>query len=166
MRMPGKSGLGGWGWRVVVATAFLILGGPRSIEAQDLRMNFFLSVDGPGGTNFGAVIVSDGHCHDQGYAAGFGDLTWKAYLTGTAADGEAGEVARQRIGTGPWYNFAGVLIAENLDQLHSDAGNLIRATALTVQGGVAPAEVAIPSGSQLDGSSFTRNGPLLCFGVP
>jgi len=136
-----------------------------SASAQSLEMNFFLSIDGPGGTNFGAVIMSDGHCNDQGYAAGLGDRTWKAYISGTAADGEAGEVARNRIGSGPFVNFYGVVIAESLEQLHSDQNNLNRETAVTATGQPAPEDLVLPPGSQLDGGDFTRNGPLLCFGV-
>lgn len=139
--------------------------GAAPLHGQSLDMNFFLSPDGPGGDQFGAVIVSDGHCHAQGYAAGFGDRTWKAYLTGTEADGEAGEVARERIGPGPFINYNGVVIAETVDQLHSDASRLNLETALTVNGAPPPADVVIPKGSELDGRSFTRHGPLLCFGT-
>lgn len=136
-----------------------------SLDAQSLDMNFFLSVEGPGGEDFGAVVMSDGFCHDQGYAAGFGDRTWKAYMTGTAEDGEADEIARDRIGSGPWINYNGVVIAENLDELHSDENNLNLGTAVTVQGAPAPEGIVIPKGSELDGGDFTRAGPLLCFGT-
>ena len=144
----------------------LILAAAAPLAAQDIRMNFFLSPDGPGGEQFGAVLMSDSHCHDQGYAAGFGDLQWKAYLNGTAADGEAHEVAHERIGTGPWVNARGETIAQNLEELRSDAGNLNRATAVTLHGEAAPADFPLPAfGAGLDGSAYTRNGPLLCFGV-
>jgi len=149
-----------------IALMALVLASAAPLTAQDIRMNFFLSPDGPGGDQFGAVVVSDGHCHDQGYAAGFGDMQWKAYLNGTAADGEGQEVARERIGTGPWFNARGERIAQNLEELHSDAGNLTRATAVTLHGDAAPDDFTLPTfGAGLDGSAFTRNGPLLCFGV-
>jgi hypothetical protein len=150
-------------WMIAVGALFA---GASPIAGQAMNMNFFLVVETPGAGNFGQVIMADSFCHDPGYAAGFGDMVWKAYLTGTEADGEAGEVARERIGSGPWYNFAGVMIAENLEQLHSDANNLNRNTALTLDGQPAPASVPdLPAGSQLDGTAFTADGPLLCFGV-
>lgn len=142
-----------------IAMVFLVSPG----HAQSLEMTFFLSIDGPGGTNFGAVVVADGHCQDQGYAAGFGDRTWKAYITGNAADGEAGEIARNRIGPGPFINYFGIVVAESIDQLHSDQNNLNPGTAVTATGQPAPDNLVIPPGSELDGGDFTRNGPLLCF---
>ncbi len=163
-RGPGVSAGAGTAATLLAVLAVLAMAGPA--EAQDPRMNFFLLPVGPGGDQFGAVIVSDSLCHDQGYAAGFGDLQWVAYLDGTAEDGEAGEVARERIGTGPWYNARGDLIAENLAQLHSDASNLTRATAVTLHGEAPPDDFALPPlGAALDGKNFTRDGPVLCFGV-
>ena len=102
--------------------------------------------------------MSDSHCHDEAYGEGFGQLTWHAYLNGTAADGEEGEVARERIGEGPWINFYGVVIAENVAQLHSDDNNLWFESAVTVRGQTAPEGVLeIPPGSELDGGDFSRD---------
>jgi hypothetical protein len=111
--------------------------------------------------------VSDQQCTDLAYAQGYGHLTWRAYLNGTAADGEADQIARQRIGTGPWFNYYGVEIAENVAQLHSDENNLWGETAITVLGEYPPDGVLeIPMGSTLDGGLFNRAGPFFCFGVP
>ena len=138
------------------------------LSAQSFEMNFFVAIEGPTwGADRGAIEVSDSHCHDLGYAQGYGHLTWRAYLTGIASDGEGDQVARARIGRGPWYNFYGVEIAKDLDQLHSDENNLWAQSAVTVTGEIAPEGVLeIPWGSQLDGGEFSREGPLLCFGVP
>jgi hypothetical protein len=112
-------------------------------------------------------MVSDSQCTDLAYPEGFGHLNWRAYLTGTAADEEQGQIARARIGQGPWYNFYGVEIAADLDQLHSDDNNLWLESAVTVKGqGLAEGALEIPAGSQLDGSDFSRDGPFFCFGVP
>ena len=131
-------------------------------------MNFFLVIQGPTfGADRGPVGVSDTHCYNLAYAEGFGHLTWHVYLTGTSADEEAGEVARERIGKGPWYNYYGIMIAKDLDQLHSDEINLWLESAVTVKGETAPEGVLeIPWGSELDGGDFSRDGPFLCFGVP
>ena len=138
------------------------------LEGQSPDMNLFLTVEGPSyGADRGAIGVSDTHCNDLAYNQGYGHLTWRAYLTGTASGGEADEIARDRIGDGPWYNYYGILIAENVAQLHSDANNLVLETAVNVRGQPAPEGVLdLPTGSQLDGGDFTRDGPFLCFGIP
>lgn len=136
--------------------------------AQSPDMNFFVAVEGASwGADQPALEVSDTQCTDLGYAQGYGHLTWRAYLNGTAADGEGDQVARNRIGQGPWFNYYGVLIAEDLAQLHSDDNNLWSESAVTVVGEYPPeGSLEIPTGSQLDGSLFTRAGPFFCFGVP
>ncbi len=149
-------------WAILAATVVL----PDALSAQAANINFFVA---PRGATWGAtqpaVRVSDQQCTDLAYPLGLGHLNWKAYLNGTAADGEAAEVARNRIGSGPWYNYYGVTIAENLAQLHSDDNNLWTESAVTVTGEAAPAGFTIPPGSQLDGGDFTRAGPFFCFGV-
>lgn len=42
--------------------------------------------------------------------------------------------ARDRIGTGPWRNAKGVVIARNVDELHSPANNVTKETALDEKG--------------------------------
>ena len=151
---------------VVVLVVVLILSPPLSGQSPD--MNFFLAVEGATwGADRAAVEVSDTHCHDLAYPQGYGHLTWRAYLTGASADGEGDEIARERIGEGPWYNYYGVLIADDVSQLHSDENNLWLESAVTILGETAPAGLLeIPLGSQLDGGRFARDGPFLCFGLP
>ncbi len=133
------------------------------LEAQAMPspdMNFFLAPVGPTfGANQPALTVADQHCAALAYPLGFGNLTWRAYLT------EGNVQARSRIGAGPWYNFYGVLIAENPAQLHSDDNNLWSESAITHTGDYGPTTFVIPVGSQLDGGDFTRRGPFFCFGV-
>ena len=145
-----------------------VLSAAQPLAGQVSEMNFFVVLQGPTwGPDQPDVRISDSHCHDEGYGEGFGHLTWRAYLTGSAEDGEEGEVARERIGKGPWYNYYGIMIAKDLDQLHSDENNLWLESAVTVKGETAPEGVLeIPWGSELDGGDFSRDGPFLCFGVP
>jgi hypothetical protein len=148
-------------------TAFF--GAPSVASAQGSPdMNFFVAVEGASwGADQPALEVSDTQCTDLGYAQGYGQLTWRAYLNGTAADGEGDQVARERIGVGPWFNYYGVMIAENLAQLHSDENNLWAETAITVLGEYPPeGALDIPMGSRLAAAPFTRAGPFFCFGVP
>jgi len=148
--------------------AVALLGGSaRALEAQASGMNFFVA---PAGPNYGqtqpALRVSDQHCADLAYPLGFGHLRWAAYLNGVESDGEGGQVARSRIGPGPFINYYGAVVAENVAQLHSDQNNLNAETAVTMTGDYAPDGFAIPKGSEMDGSDFTRRGPFFCFGFP
>ena len=123
-------------------------------------MNFFVAPTGPNVLPGRAALpLADQLCGTLAYAQGFGHLQWRAYLN------EGSQVARNRIGSGPWYNYYGVPIAENLAQLHSDDNNLWAESAVTVTGEYAPQGFVIPLGSQLDGGDFTVRGPFLCFGV-
>lgn len=147
--------------------AALALWTPSGLAAQSADMNFFVAAEGASwGADRPALEVSDTQCSDLAYAQGFGHLTWRAYLNGTEADGEATEVARERIGSGPWYNYYGDVIAESLEQLHSDDNNLWEETAVTQLGEYPPeGKLEIPWGSELDGGLYDRTGPFFCFGV-
>jgi hypothetical protein len=46
--------------------------------------------------------------------------------------------ARDRIGKGPWQNAKGVVIAKGIEDLHSDANNITKQTALTEKGETVP----------------------------
>jgi hypothetical protein len=153
---------------VALLTVFGSVDAVTPLAAQSPDMNFFLAPRGPTrGTDRPALAASDAQCHDLAYAQGYGHLVWRAYLDGSPSDGEGGQRARDRIGTGPWYNYHGVLIAESVEKLHSDDTNLWYESAVTVIGEPAPpGSIELPWGSELDGGDFTRAGPFLCFGLP
>jgi len=69
------------------------------------------------GADLGGLAGADAHCAKLATAAGSTGRTWRAYLS-TQEEGKRGISARSRIGTGPWYNARGELIAVDLDQLH------------------------------------------------
>ncbi len=56
---------------------------------------------------------------------GAGNKTWRAYLSveRDETNGGAATNARDRIGTGPWYNAKGVLLASDLTSLHARTGD-------------------------------------------
>jgi hypothetical protein len=84
-------------------------------------MGFFLTSVGPGdGGNLGGLAGADAHCQRLAQAVGAGGRVWRAYLSVTAAAGQAPISARDRIGSGPWYNAKGALIAWNVSDLHGD----------------------------------------------
>ena len=94
------------------AIALLLFLGAGPAWGQSADMSFFITSSGPGdGANLGGLEGADQHCQALAYAAGFGDLTWRAYLSAQATDGNAAVNARDRIGPGPWYNFRGAVIA-------------------------------------------------------
>jgi hypothetical protein len=84
-------------------------------------MSFFVTSVGKGdGANLGGLAGADQHCQDLARAAGTGGKTWHAYLSAAAGGGQAPVNARDRIGTGPWYNAKGAIIAWNVPDLHGD----------------------------------------------
>ena len=60
---------------------------------------------------------------------GAGGKTWHAYLSTNATRRAARLNARDRIGTGPWQNAKGVVIAKDVDDLHCQQ-NINKDTAL------------------------------------
>jgi len=87
-------------------------------------MSFFITSRGVGdGANLGGLEGADRHCQTLAAASGApgaGDRVWRAYLSTVAGGGALAVNARDRIGTGPWYNRAGQLIAANVAELHGD----------------------------------------------
>src|SRR5690606_33912135 len=82
---------------------------------SDETMTFFVTSEGIGnGGDLGGLAGADAVCRQLATAASptFERRTWRAYLS--TATVNAGE----RIGTGPWHNQAGVIIANDLTQLH------------------------------------------------
>jgi hypothetical protein len=145
-------------------------------KAAPPPMSFFVTSVGMGkGANLGGLAGADQHCQMLASAVGAGDRTWRAYLSTQARNGQPAVNARDRIGTGPWYNAAGQQIAADLASLHGDtaelarAGNLItKRNAVTekntpVNGvGDNPNMHDILTGSTTDGRAFTDNADHTC----
>jgi len=92
-------------------------------------MSFFITSVGSGdGANLAGLAGAYGHCQKLAEAAGAGAKTWRAYLS------TGSENARDRIGSGPWDNANGELIAQDVAALHSDANNINKKTGLTESG--------------------------------
>ncbi len=139
-------------------------------------MSFFVtSVPAGNGANLGGLAGADKHCQQLAAAAGAGGRTWHAYLSASAEGGKPAVNARDRIGTGPWFNAKGGRVAQGLADLHGDTldlarvGNtLTRATALTEKGdavkgfGDTPNQHDILTGSQPDGRAYTDGADHTC----
>ena len=100
-------------------------------------MGFFVTSTTHSG-NLGGLAGADAECQRLGTAGGAGNRTWRAYLSTQGSLAAPAVNARDRIGNGPWYNSAGVMVAGSLDDLHGDVqrdSNLINVnTALTETG--------------------------------
>lgn len=135
------------------ASAMAITLAASAAFGQDGTMSFFVTSQNPGtGGNFGGIEGADAHCAALAEAAGVAGKTWHAYLSTSA------ENARDRIGTGPWVNAAGVTVAASVDELHSAGNNLTKDTALDETGAVVngrgdePNRHDILTGSMPDGT--------------
>lgn len=155
--------------------------GCASIQPGPKDMTFFVTSVGPGkGGDLGGLEGADRHCQSLAQAAGAGERTWRAYLSTQApklADTNFVN-ARDRIGTGPWQNAKGVVIARSVDDLHGPNNHLTKQTALDEKGQPVNGRTEQPSrhdiltGSRPDGTAFpgvpfpdmtcgnwTKNGP-------
>ena len=129
--------------------------------AQDTKpMGFFVTSVGIGdGANLGGIEGADAHCDKLATAAGSTGRDWKAYLS-TQEEGKRGISARDRIGSGPWYNAKGDLIANDLTELHLYNKTIVKENALDENGnlvngrGDKPNIHDILTGSMDDGTAY------------
>lgn len=144
------------------AGLFLSLGSLPAV-AQSADMTFFVTSVGSGkGGDLGGLNGADAHCQRLAAAVGAGNKTWRAYLSTQAPklDDPNFVNARDRIGTGPWQNAKGVVIAKNLEELHSANNNLTKETALDEKGQLVNGRTEKPNkhdmltGSRPDGTAF------------
>jgi hypothetical protein len=132
-------------------------------------MSFFVTSVGSGnGADLGGLAGADRHCRSLAQTAGAGNRTWHAYLSTTASGAEPAVNARDRIGSGPWRNAKGVVIASSIGELHSSANNLNKQTALNEKGEVVNGRGDKPNmhdmltGSQPDGTAFPVGKDTTC----
>jgi len=136
---------------------------------QAPSMTFFVVSAGPGkGADLGGLEGADRQCQTLAQAAGAGGKTWRAYLSSNAAQQGGAVNARDRIGPGPWQNFKGTVVAQNVDDLHSDNNKLTMENSLTERGtmisatGMTPNWHDVMTGSSPDGRAFPANMNLTC----
>jgi hypothetical protein len=121
--------------------------------AQDAKMSFFVTSVGLGdGANLGGLAGADAQCMKLAEAAGSAGMDWKAYLSAEGTN------AKDRIGAGPWVNAKGVTVATDIANLHSDANNITKETALDEKGNIIkgrgddPNQHDMLTGSNADGT--------------
>ena len=158
---------------IVAAVAVVSLGSITSQAQQpppqSPNMTFFVTSAGSGkGADLGGLEGADRHCQTLAQNAGAGSKTWRAYLSSNAAMPGGAVNARDRIGRGPWQNFKGDVIAQNVDDLHGDNNKLGMQTSLTERGtvvagvGYTPNYHDVLTGSQMDGRAFAAGEDRTC----
>jgi len=150
----------------VMASAGLVSLTVAAHAQQAPNMTFFVtSTSLNDGGNLGGMEGADRHCQALAAAVGAGGKTWRAYLSTSGAQAVS---ARDRIGNGPWQNSKGEVIAQNVNDLHSDNAKLNQQTVLTERGtqvsgfGMTPNIHDALTGSQMDGKAFPANLNLTC----
>ena len=154
---------------IPLCAAVLLGAFPAAVQAQQATLSFFVTSVGKGnGADLGGIEGADAHCQALAQAAGSTNANWRAYLSTTQPGGEAGVSARDRIGKGPWQNAKGVVVAKSIEDLHSDANNITKQTALTEKGETVPGRGEpvnthdMLTGSDPQGHFSTAGGDTTC----
>jgi hypothetical protein len=154
--------------------ASVVLFGSVAAQAQQPppqapEMTFFVTGAGPGkGADLGGLEGADRHCQMLAQTVGAGGKTWHAYLSTQAAGSGQAVNARDRIGHGPWQNFKKEVVAQNVEDLHSDSNKLGMQVSRTERGaiipgvGYAPNRHDVLTGSQMDGRAFPAGEDRTC----
>jgi hypothetical protein len=158
---------------VAVTTTVLALPSLSIIAQQDddepPEMGFFVTSTTKGdGGNLGGLAGADAHCQSLAAAAGAGDRHWHAYLSTQGAEAVN---ARDRIGSGPWANAEGIIMATSVESLHYDNSNLNWTHSLDENGNQFASRIDgdpdfsehdILTGSQIDGTAMPAGQDQTC----
>ena len=160
---------------LLLVTSLAVVACLQPVTATNNSMSFFVTSTGGGdGANYGGLAGADAHCQKLATTAGFGNKSWRAYLSTSGKidfknpqNNIAAIHARDRIGKGPWHNAKGQLIASDVDHLHN-GNNINKETALSETGnpvkgrGDKPNEHDILTGSRSDGTAFSPFTDTTC----
>lgn len=155
--------------RVYAVAAVIMIGAGCSEDrtptgASGPNVSFFVSSTTSVTGNLLGLAGADATCQRLAAAAGHGGRTWRAYLSAERdlANNNQPTNARDRIGSGPWYNANLVLVANNLTELHARTGDAAvfvneRGERINGQwtGSPSPVEHDILTGSNADGTVAT-----------
>jgi hypothetical protein len=136
--------------------------------AERPEMGFFVTSQGLGnGGDLGGLAGADAHCQALAEAVG-SNRTWAAYLS---TQGSNAVNARDRIGSGPWANSKGVIMATSVENLHYDNSNFGfmhsrdengHQFASRIDGNPDFTEHDILTGSRIDGTAFPAGEDRTC----
>ena len=152
-------------WRALGAALGAVgCGGAGNVAAPTQTaspMSFFVTSTTSTTGNLGGLRAADSLCQGLAGAAGAGSWTWRAYLSveRDPDNGHRPTDARDRIGSGPWRNATGALVAGDLTALHARTGDSTvfvdeRGRPINGQwpGSPSPVEHDILTGSGADGT--------------
>ncbi|MCD6024280.1 MAG: hypothetical protein K0Q91_1196 [Fibrobacteria bacterium] len=149
----------GTGWALLAAMS-------TGAQTVDSSLSFFITGSAVGqGANLGGLAGADAHCQKLADSVGAGAKTWRAYLSTQAVGNTPAVNARDRIGTGPWFNVNKVQIAANLTELHdtSNTTTVNSAKGLTHRGTtVASNRHDIMTGSRFNGMAPVAGADSTC----
>ena len=158
----------------VIASTMGMVGHLQAAQAQGddqppPAMGFFVTSVGLGdGGNLGGLAGADAHCQALASDVGAGNRTWRAYLS---TQGDNAVNARDRIGSGPWHNAKGLLMATNLQSLDYDNSNFNYEHILDehgnhfdsrIDGDYDSTEHDILTGTQITGMAFPAGDDHTC----
>jgi len=133
-------------------------GDTKPSTMTDSNMSFFVTSANPGnGADLGGIAGADRYCSTLAQAAGVQGRTWRAYLSTSNVN------ARDRIGTGPWMNAAGTIVATSVEDLHGAINQLNKQNSLDENGqvvsgrGDTPNRHDILTGSDANGFATDAN---------
>ncbi len=90
---------------------------------EQASLSLFVSSTGSATGNLGGLAGADKRCQDLADAVGAGAKTWHAYLSVENGPNDQPVHAKDRIGAGPWYNAALVMVAADVADLHTKIGD-------------------------------------------
>lgn len=151
--------------RYLLVLAILLVGAGCDDDSPTSPSNpsvsFFVTSTTSVTGNLGGLAGADATCQALAVAAGHRGRTWRAYLSveRDPANGNQPTHARDRIGTGPWFNATLQLVANSQPELHSRSGDAAifvdeRGQRINGQwtGSPGPVEHDILTGSNADGT--------------
>jgi hypothetical protein len=154
----------------IAALAFAATAVQAQNDEDELpEMGFFVSSVGIGdGGNLGGLAGADAHCQALADTAGAGHRRWHAYLS---TQGESAIDAHDRIGSGPWANAHGLVMATSVENLHYDNSNFNWEYSLDENGNQFASRIDgdpdftehdVLTGSRIDGTAFLSGEDQTC----
>ena len=134
---------------------------PATAPTPTPSLSFFVSSATSTTGNLGGITGADATCQRLAAAVGQGSKTWRAYLSveRDPTNNNLTTHARNRIGSGPWYNANLALVGNNVNELHARTGDAMlfvdeRGQRINGQwtGSPGPNEHDILTGSNADGT--------------
>ena len=151
----------------VALTGLSVMAEQQSDETPEMGV-FLTSVGTGDGANLGGLAGADAHCQSLADAVGSGDRTWRAYLSTQGADSVS---ARDRIGSGPWANVNGLVMATSVESLHYDNSNFNWEHMLDENGDQFVSRIDgdpetsahdVLTGSKIDGTAYPEGDDRTC----